>query len=371
MIKVLLTIVKIVLNIFYFFIKLLPTKSRVVFMSRQSNKISTDFKLLGDKLKKNYKVKYLCRTLEGKEKAKMSTRIKYGLHMFTQMYYLATSKVCILDTYIPTISILHHKKSLTIIQLWHSIGTMKKFGYTSLDTKEGNSSSMAHLLKMHKNYDIVFGASEAYKDHLASGFNIDRNKILIYTLPHIDYLKDKKYETKIKNKIYKKYPILKKKKNIVYAPTFRKDERVFKEKLLDFINNFNYDKYNLVIKLHPLSKIKIDDSRVIFDNTFSTFDMLFVTNKLVSDYSCVIYEAGIRNIPLYFYDYDIKEYENNRGLALDYNELPGYREESAKELVKSFEKEYDIKYLHKFIKKYVTNTDNCTNKMVSKIKEFL
>ena len=157
----------------------------------------------------------------------------------------------------------------------------------------------------------------------------------------------------------------------MYAPTFRKDERVFKEKLIDLINNFNFDKYNLVIKLHPLSKIKIDDSRVIFDNTFSTFDMLFVTNKLVSDYSCVIYEAGIRNIPLYFYDYDIKEYENNRGLALDYNELPGYREESAKELVKSFEKEYDIKYLHKFIKKYVTNTDNCTNKMVSKIKEFL
>ena len=45
-------------------------------MSRQANKPSRDFELLGKKLEKKYKVTYLCKTLEGKEKAKPSAFMK-------------------------------------------------------------------------------------------------------------------------------------------------------------------------------------------------------------------------------------------------------------------------------------------------------
>ena len=85
----------------------------------------------------------------------------------------------------------------------------------------------------------------------------------------------------------------------------------------------------------------------------------------------MLYEAGVRNIPLYFYCYDIDDYLDTRGIALDYKELPGYQEKSAKKLVKELDKKYDLLYLKKFIKKYVENSKNCTKKMAERIEEYL
>ncbi len=370
--KYIMLLVKLGLNIIYFFLKLLPTQDKILFMSRQSNKISIDFKLLGSKLEKKHKVVYLCKTLDGKEKATFKDRIAYGFNMFKQAYHLATSKVCILDTYIPTISLLKHKKSLVIIQMWHSNGTMKKFGYTSMGKKEGNNKEVAEYMGMHKNYTYIFASGDAYKEHLAKGFNFPYyNRILTFSLPRIDLLKDKKYEKEIREKIFKKYPELRKKKNVTYAPTFRDDENSFKEELDKIIEKFNFKKYNLILKLHPLSKLKIDNKNIIVDKSFSTFDMLFVTDKLISDYSCIIYEAGVRYIPLYLHIYDWDNYEETRGMAISKEELPDYKSTTADELIANLEKEYDIVALNKFINKYVENTENCTEKIAEFIEEIM
>ena len=113
--NIILRVLKVGLNIVYFFIKLLPTKNRVVMISRQSNTITMDFKLLKDELSKKHEVICLCKKLEGREDSGFMERIRYGFHMFAQMYYLGTSKVCILDSYCPTVSVLRHKKKLKIV----------------------------------------------------------------------------------------------------------------------------------------------------------------------------------------------------------------------------------------------------------------
>ncbi len=370
---ILLLLVLIVMRFFYLFLKLLPTRKKIVMMSRQSNKKSMDFELLGTALEKKYKVIYLCKTLEGKENSKLITAFGYGFHMFRQMYHLATSKVCIIDSYIPTVSILKHKKNLTVIQMWHSNGTMKKFGYTTLKKREGTLSKYAKILKMHHGYDIIFASGEAYKEHLALGFKAPIETIKVYSLPRIDLLKNKDYEQKVREKIFSKYPELQNssKENVVYAPTFRKDESKLEQYVNDLIDSIDLSKYNLIVKLHPLSKYQVQNQNVIFDKDFSTFDMLFVTDKLISDYSCVIYEAGVRNIPLYFYAYDLSYYDFIRGLALDYNELPGYTERDAKLLAADLEKDYDYNYLKSFMAKYVENTENCTQKIVDLVDQYM
>lgn len=372
MTAVILRIVKFGLNIIYFFIKLLPTQNKVVMISRQSNEINSDFELIGKILKRKHKVVYLCRTLDGGVKSKISTRIKYGFHMFTQMYHLATSKVCILDTYCPTVSILKHKKSLSIIQIWHSIGTMKKFGYAIVDKGEGTKLEIANIMNMHKNYDAILCSGEGYREHLTWGFNCSPDIIRIATLPRVDLLTDKKYETKVKKNILKDYPSLKNKKNIIYCPTFRKDESGFNKALDNLIKAIDFKKYNLIVKLHPLSKTEVvENENIIVDKKYSSFDMMFVADLMISDYSCIIYEAGVRKIPLYFYNYDMESYVGKRGLALDYDELPGYTSPNAQELVKTFEQEYDMKYYKKFMKKYVENTKDCAKKVVEIIEEYM
>ena len=170
MTKIILRIMIPCLNIIYFFMKLLPCQDKIVMISRQSNEVNLDFRLLGNALNKKHKVIYLCKTLDGGVRSKLKARINYFFHMFRQMYHLATSKVCILDSYCPTVSVLRHKKRLTIVQIWHSVGTMKKFGYTVLGKKEASNMEIAKIMKMHQNYSFICAASKNYVDHVSAGF---------------------------------------------------------------------------------------------------------------------------------------------------------------------------------------------------------
>lgn len=355
----------------YYPIKLFPVKNKITMISRQSNFETMDFKLIREEVSRrnsNIEVVILCHMLDGGINSSIKNKIKYVFHMFKQMYHISTSKVVVLDSYCMVISILIHKKKTKIIQMWHSMGTMKKFGYSVLGLNEGSNEKIARAMKMHKNYDYIFASSDAYKDHLASGFNYTTDKILTYPLPRYDLLKDKNYQKECKNKILKKYPILGKKKNIIYCPTFRKYETDFEDALKKLVNCINFDKYNLILKLHPLSTLKLEYNHtgLIIDKEFSTFDMLSIADYLISDYSCIIYEAAVKNIALYFYNFDYDIYLNNRGLAIDYyKELPGLISSDPKMIINDIEKNnYDYLKLKKFSDKYIEPSSGATKSIV-------
>ena len=139
------------------------------------------------------------------------------------------------------------------------------------------------------------------------------------------------------------------------------------------IEQVNFDKYNLIIKLHPLSKIEIKDNNVIYDKYFSSMDMLFIADYVISDYSCIIYETAILNVPLFFFAFDLQDYLNNRGLTIDYkNEVPGLVSDDPTNIINAIDDgRYDINKVIEFRKKYVTNIENCTKKIAEFILECL
>ncbi len=355
------------LKVIYFFLKLLPQKNKITCISRQTDSPTQEFLMLKDRIAKEkpeIHVVILCKTLNGGAKASFISKCLYGFHIFKQMYHTATSKVVVLDTYCIPVSLLNHKKNLKVIQMWHSMGTMKLFGYTALDTLEGSGSRLARLMRMHRNYDYVFASSDAYKEHLASGFDCDINKIMTMPLPRLDLLKSKDYEASAREKIFAKYPDLKEKPVVLYCPTFRLEEKEFEKALKRLLAVFNFEKYNLVVKLHPLSKVILPEN-VADAKGFSSMDLLFIANHVISDYSCIVYEAAVRNIPLYFYDFDIDMYLKNRGLAIDYfGELPGVISNNPEEIVKGIESAYDMAALAAFADKYITPTEDVTGKIV-------
>lgn len=363
-------------NFIYMFFKILPVKNRVTMISRQSDNITMDFKLLKEEFEKNYKdisVIVLCHKLEGGEKASVKNKIEYIFHCFKQMYYIATSKVLILDSYCIMASILKHKKNLKIIQIWHSMGTMKKFGYQILDMKEGSSLKTAKIMKMHQNYTYVFASSTSYAKYLAEGFGCSTDIVKIYSLPRVDLLTSQEYKKEVSEKIANIYPQILEKKNIVYCPTFRKDEKQMEKEVKKFVNAVDYSKYNLILKLHPLSKIHIENTNVIYDKEFSSFDMLFIADYVISDYSCIIYEAAILNIPLYFWTFDFNQYVGARGITFDYKkEVPGLACKDIEKILSEIESgKYNMRKLEEFRKKYVTNTTDCTKKICNFVKELM
>lgn len=362
-----------ILNIIYFFLKLFKTQNKVTFISRQSNHKSEDFALLEKEIKKkdsNIRVVVLCKKIGDGPIAKIS----YFFHMFVQMWHLATSKVTVLDSYCIVASILKKKKGTVIIQIWHAVGAFKKFGYSVIDMEEGAKRELATAMKMHNNYDYVVTSSNATKKYFAEAFNVSMDKLRVYPLPRIDKLFDDDYKEKIKEKVYEKYPILKSKKTIVYAPTFRKTKEN-PQYILDLINCVDYKKYNLVIKLHPLTKMKLPDTNAIIDKKFSTIDMMIASDFVITDYSAVVFEAALLSKPLFFYCYDYDDYYKKRNFYIDYKqEMPGEISNDPKTILNLIEKgNYDLDRVDSFSKKYVeadkTNqTKNLTDFIIENLK---
>lgn len=360
-----------ILNIIYFFIKLFPiNKNKVTFISRQSNEVSLDFKLIAEELKKqddNIKIVFMCKKLENGFKQK----VKYFFHIFNQMYNIATSKVVILDSYCIPICILKQKKKLVVIQIWHALGSLKKFGYSSLDKQDGRDSKIAKTMKMHKNYTYVLTSSKISKEFFKEAFNAKDEQMLIMNLPRVDFLKSETEKKKIKLKFEEIYPdVNNNKKNILYCPTNRKGHKIPVE---DMIKSIPFDKYNFIVKLHDGTEIiYLTNKRIQKSSNFTGMELLHVADYIITDYSAIVYEAAITQKPIYLYTYDYDEYQINRGTYIDYmSEMPGPICKDFNEIIQQIENNiYDKSKEEAFCKKYIENIEeNATKKIVKLILE--
>lgn len=328
------------LNVLYFFIKLCPVKNKITYISRQLNTTPTDFKLIIQNIKQ--KAPTIQQVVLAKRiPSGFAGKIGYCFHMLKQMYHIATSKMVIIDTYCIPVSILNQRKDLIVIQIWHALGAFKKFGYSILDQEEGSSSKIAHLMKMHYNYTYVLTSSEYTLPFFSEAFHVSKEQMKVFPLPKIDLLLDENKKQDIIHRIYEKYPRLKNthKKKIVYVPTFRKnDNQNLYRAIQDLINYIDYEKYEFIIKTHPLTTFQINDERVIEDKIFDSLEFFHIADIIVTDYSAVLFEAIMLDKPIYFYAFDYEQYAKNRSFYIDYfKDMPSPVQTNAQELIKVIE----------------------------------
>ena len=350
-----------ILNMIYLVFRPLKMKNRITIMSRQSNKMTTDIRLLKEALeKRNVETAVLTRRLT----KSFSGGIKYGLHMLKQMYYISTSGVIVIDGYCILVSILPKKEGQKVVQIWHSLGAIKKFGYQSVGKPDGNSEKVAKVMKLHKNYDYVIAPSEATADIYSRAFNIEKDKIKLLGLPRIDYLLEEDKE--ITEKIYDEYPCMTERKTVLYLPTFRRGES---PDINEFIKNFPYGEYNLVIKKHWLDKSDYSWTQkygAVISHKLGTMDLLKLADKVITDYSAAAFEAAILEKEVYFYLMDTDRYEKNVGLNIDlYGEMISeYVCKNGKGICLKLDEKYDKNKILQFRDKYITvNIGGCTEKL--------
>lgn len=359
---ILLKTFKLILNFIYSFIKLFKTKkNRIIFISRQSNSMTLDFKMLIDNIKEkynDYEVLVFCKRFDDIKKHLIS----YSFYTLKIMYYLATSKVCVVDSYCLPVSILKHKKSLKVIQIWHSLGAIKKFGYQTIGTEYGRKTNVANILNMHKNYDMIISGSKEMSKYFSMAFGYDIKYFKNYGLPRVDYLI--KNKDSIKNDIFSKYNKLKNKPIILYAPTFRPD---YVNNIYDVINTVDYDKYNLIIKAHPNQKLEFENKNVYTCDDISSLDLLCVTDYLITDYSAIAIEACAIDIKTFYFVFDYEEYKEKNGLNIDlYKEMPGYVFSDFKSLYNKINNTYDMKILRQYQNKYLDNKKGNSTELIVK-----
>ena len=346
----------------YLPIKLFPRRDKTVFISRQSDVISIDMAMLKDRLKEvrpEHEVVVLAR--------KLRPNLSYLLHVVAQMYHISTSRNVVLDSYCIPVSVLNHKKGLNVIQMWHAIGSMKCFGYAMLGQEEGSHPEIAKLFRMHDNYNYILISSMSFIKDFEEGFHAKREQVKVVPLPKADLLTDKEYMEKERMRARNELSLDPEKKVILYCPTFRKtvDERD-REAVNALASAVDFSKYILAYKPHPLSTLKIDDERVI-KLKGNNITAMALADYIISDYSSIIYEAGLAEKKVYLYAYDWDYYKEKRTLNLDLKkEVPTIFTDSPVEIMRAIEDEnYRTEEFKAFIEKNVTMPEGrCTDKII-------
>lgn len=356
-------IFKSIIKFIYFFLKLIPiNRKKIVFISRQTNEINVDFRMIKEEIEKRdstIKMVFLCKRFE----KGLMNGIKYGFTLLKQMYHLATSRMAIIDSYCIPVCILKHKKELKILQIWHSIGKIKKSGYQTLDTPSGRTSKMAKLMCMHKNYNAIIAGGIAFNKFYKEGFNVSEDVLLNYGLPRIDYLIKTTQEKE--SKVYIKYPELVNKKIVYYAPTFRTYEVDGPKKLIDI---YNPDDFALILTCHPNQKLDVDENKIYRLNLkeFTVADILKVCDYIITDYSSIALEAAVLKKRTLYYLYDYEQYMKNNGLNLNPKEsMPTCAFEKPEDIINIIKNDnYDDEALQKYIKNYLPKELGKSTKLI-------
>lgn len=341
-------------------------KNRIVFISNRRDNVSGNYEYIYDKLINNKDLDI--RTVFDVNEDYF-TCFKYG-------YYMATAKVLLVDDYIELIYKIPRREDNYLIQVWHACGAFKTFGFSRL----GRPGGQKQKSNAHRNYDFCTVSSSEICKYYAEGFGLSLEKVVPTGVPRTDIFFSKEYKEKAREEFYSKYPDLRKKKIILFAPTFRgngKKSGFYPENRFDYIKLYEHfnGEYVIIIKHHPFVNNRVEipaeyEGKVIdMSENEELNDLLFITDVLITDYSSVVFEASLLNIPMLFYSFDLQNYISSRGFYYEYDSfVPGKIVYNMDALIGSIEnKDFEAEKIDPFKHKFFDELDGKAGQRVANL----
>lgn len=260
--------------------------------------------------------------------------------LLRSIYHLATSKVVFVDNYFGCLSVMNFKPTVVCVQLWHAAGAIKKFGLMDPSVAQRSDRSKKRFEKVYQRFDYVVVGSEKMANIFKASFNISNERILRTGVPRTDIFYDKTVTEDLINRLTTRYPVVKNKKVILYAPTFRDGQLTSPEIALDIKRLYEElnNEYVLFLRLHPAVKVKVENNFEDFVYNVSDYPninhLLLISTILISDYSSIPFEFSLLEKPMIFHAYDLEPYTFSRGFWEDYkSNIPGPVTKSTEEII--------------------------------------
>ncbi|MBQ1243338.1 MAG: CDP-glycerol glycerophosphotransferase family protein [Clostridia bacterium] len=224
--------------------------------------------------------------------------------------YIMTSKVIVTDDYINLLKKVRLRENQKVIQLWYAGGAIRRFGLDSPD-----KDSRIDEYKAHSQYTDVCVSSEYVRQFYSHAFGVEMDVVKALGNPRTDLIVDEEKLRESRENICSKHPLLKEKKHIyVYLPTNREydDETAVFDPKLDWneLNDVLDDDEIFILCRHPNMKHEYIKGmlypRVKDYTTDSAMELLSVADVVITDYSAIMFDSTIMDIPMVFYcpDYD-------------------------------------------------------------------
>lgn len=272
-------------------------------------------------------LEYISRALAGSEFTVSHLNGDDCLKRKKRLKALAENKFILLDDYTRFIYPLKFKKGTRLVQVWHSTGAFKRMGFARM----GRSGSTLPTSLTHRNYTHVIVSSPSVAECFCEAFGVTQDKIYPIGIPRTDLFFNGDAKREMISEFYRKYPMLRGKRLVLFAPTFRgdtKEKAYYPREWFDpaeLISRLPED-YALGIKLHPFIKEKIGIPQELCDRVFDFSSereinpLLLVTDTLITDYSSVIFEYALLDKNIVFYLPDLSEYDRDRSFFYDISE---------------------------------------------------
>jgi len=178
--------------------------------------------------------------------------------------------------------------------------------------------------------------------------NVPKSKILSLGIPRTDQLFNEGYIKTIRGRLLNSDSQFSGKKLILYAPTFRDDEKEHFHMNLDLhkMRQELGDGYKVLLRLHPIIRNKYSVPEELKDfvvdvKSYNINDLMIISDILITDYSSVVFEYALLNKPMIFFAYDYKKYkEELRDFYFPYEEfVPGPIIYTTEDVIDSIKKE--------------------------------
>lgn len=256
-------------------------------------------------------------------------------------YHLCTAKVVV--TNFRTMEWFVKRSEQYYIQTWHSSLRLKQI------EKDAVASLPEHYINMakkdSKKCDLLLSGCRYSTDIFKRVFWYD-GEIFEHGTPRNDVFFQKHVQLKkdILNSLHKPGDS----KVILYAPTFRKDNKLTVynldyQRITEKMTEKFGGKWLFLVKLHP-HLISVADSMVEQDNVLNVTgyddiqELLSISDILISDYSSLMFDFSLTRRPCFLYVPDIQEYiQNERKLYFDLDDLPFISTESNEDLLNKIE----------------------------------
>ena len=302
-----------------------PDEKAILFVSDIRGEMGGNFKYIKDYMAdKGYSFKYDFRP--GKNNVRSFGELRELVRKMSSCRYI------VLEDYFHFSAYKKYSPKQKICQVWHGAGAFKKFAHSRATSGDN--------IKIHKGYRMYSKAITSSPEInwcYAEAFNIDESKVKATGIPGTDLYFHKEEMAKRRDELLRDYPVLKDKKLILFAPTYRagsQRDASYDLNMLDLEGLYRElkDDYVFAFKWHPAmyENVKGDAG---FNSEISRHPDFFLdlsahrdiseilpsVRVLITDYSSVIFDYYLLDRPIVFFPYDMEEYEGARGLYYNYD----------------------------------------------------
>lgn len=287
------------------------------------------------------------------------------LYLYCFMKRYSEAKCVIICDYFLPVSSCAKKQETKVVQVWHTSGMLKKFGYEVYDDLGAQPN-----IKVTKNIDLWTVSSAMCVPMVEQATHLYEGQVQPLGVPRTDIYFDKNYHNDCVIEFQRRYPELIEKKIILWAPTFRgnaKDAILVGLEEIKQLQNILGESYYILIKVHPHleTKYHVNNCDIPTEKLYPAIDLL------ITDYSTTIFDSYLLKKPFLIYAPDFDEYMRERDCYLDpIHDLPCKVTKTYKELeteifmIFSNIAAYDDTYLNLHMEK-------CDGKCVNRILDYL